>query len=64
MSATYAGCGPMRAASSAQPAAKSSPPGTATTRWPKRSAIRPALAAATNAISGPGVTAKPAFRIE
>ena len=54
----------MPVANRAQPAANSSAPGSATTRCPKRSASRPANGAEAAAVSGPGVTAKPAARIE
>ncbi len=47
-----------------QPAAKNSAPGKATTRWPKRSESAPPIGADSAAMSGPGVTAKPACRIE
>ena len=47
-----------------QPAAKRRPPGTAMTRWPKRSASRPPIAALIAAMSGPGVTETPARRTD
>ena len=64
-SVTYAGSVPSPVANSTQPSANSSPPGTADDALaeavdhpPRQRARRRA------AISGPGVTAKPASRIE
>ena len=64
ISVAYAGVGPTDAAIPSPPMPNSRPPGSATTRWPKRSASRPPISAPTAAMRGPGVTEKPAFSTE